>query len=168
MLCRHVGAGRARMRHLVVLCLASSLLFGCFGPSDEAIDPPPAAPGTASLRVDGRPDIAFTTTPVPCGTPPEFTLDEGEMVCRLLNEDEHGFPDAIIDIFLRHSPLDELPEGTELRTRQELPIVDIRGGDGDRLGRERRLLERPPPDHARSAGHASHGHPRRRLLRRIG
>ena len=124
------------LRHL------SSLLFSCLllssfgvsilgcGPSPIARNPPPAAPGTASLRYQDEPVVAFEL-PMVCmnGLTAERSSSPTSLYCLL------EAPDAAVhnvEFLLELGTSLSEPEGTVLSTQGDIALIRAGGGSRTR------------------------------------
>lgn len=91
---------------------------GC-GPSPDAVDPPPAEPGTASLRFDMEPVVSFDA-PVVCenGVTAERSSSPTSIYCSVAAPDG-----SAISVLLELGSAASDPDGTELSTQSDITLV---------------------------------------------
>lgn len=114
---------------LVTSSILAAALAGC-GPSPLAHDPPPADPGTVSLRLDDEPVVAFTA-PVVCvdGVTAERSTSATSLYCSVEASDAERHE---VEILLELGTAASMDEGTRLSTLAEIRLV--RAGGGARNG----------------------------------
>lgn len=125
------------MRHhafVTSFALVLTLVGGC-GPSPVARNPPPAAPGQASLRFDEGEVVTFEG-PVICidGVAAERSSSPTSLYCSITTP-TGAFPQDGIGVLLEMHDTEAAADGTELSTQREITLV--RASGSSRAGESR-------------------------------